>query len=176
VVGLWDFQELTRLSYGCFPSRQPQTEQRSRPQGRLLPVAVTTGAPSLCLLTPSIPQATVPAAPERSSPGPDQGSRLTPTHGSPWTRAPYSPLRDGRRAQLLGPKEWSGRDSRRVPGQAGQGESGLAGQEPGSRPAPPPGRLAPPCCGLSQVDPTVAGRRGILIQLSPRWTQGQTEG
>jgi hypothetical protein len=132
--------------------------------------------PLLAHPIPPIPQATVPAAPERSSPGPDQGSRLTPTHGSPWTRAPYSPLRDGRRAQLLGPKEWSGRDSRRVPGQAGQGESGLAGQEPGSRPAPPPGRLAPPCCGLSQVDPTVAGRRGILIQLSPRWTQGQTEG
>lgn len=93
----------------------------------------------------------------------------------------YSPLRLGRWAQLLGPWERSGRDSRRVPRPAWVSQGGRAGQEPGSRPAcPPRGRPGPASLWALSGRPQLparrgCGRRAVVPPLSPRWVRGGPE-
>ena len=113
--------------------------------------------------------------------GPHVGQTPAPPPRPQGHRATYSPLRLERWAQLLGPWEPSGRDSRRVPGPAWVSQGGRAGQEPGRRSArPPSGRPSPASLwALPGRPPLLAprdcGKRAILTRLSPRWVRGGPE-
>lgn len=113
--------------------------------------------------------------------GPHVGQTPAPPPRPQGQRAIYSPLRLERWAQLLGPWEPSGRDSRRVPGPAWVSQGGRAGQEPGRRPArSPSGRPGPASLwALPGRPPLLAprdcGKRAILTGLSPRWVRGGPE-
>lgn len=93
--------------------------------------------------------------------GPHVGQTPAPPPRPQGQRAIYSPLRLERWAQLLGPWEPSGRDSRRVPGPAWVSQAGGRDRSPGDAPpARPVDVPAPPPFGPSQVAPH-SWRRGI---------------